>query len=154
MGRFNAEFKESLLKKVFTKQDGISVSQLAIDANISSTTLYCWIKKSKGAVTKVKNDNYKSEEKFEYCLKYFNLEENKKGEYLRYNGLYSYQLESWKKDFINIDLNQNSNKFVKDDKRKIRILEKELRRKEKALAETATLLTLKKKFCEMHQDEE
>ena len=156
MLKFNAEFKESLLKKVFTKNDDISIHQIAIEANVSPTSLYRWIKRAKGKVTKLKNDNYNLEEKFEYCLKYFNLDETLKGEFLRSNGFYSYQLDAWRKNFINNNdrLNSNNNNLSKGDKNKIKILEKELRRKEKALAETATLLTLKKKFQDLNADEE
>ena len=71
MLKFNAEFKESLLKKVFTKSDDISIHQIAIEANVSPTSLYSWIKRAKGKVTKLKNDDYNLEDKFEYCLKYF-----------------------------------------------------------------------------------
>ena len=143
-----------LLKKVFTRNGNISISQLATEANIAPQTLYRWISNSKGMVTRMKNDNYKAKEKFEYCLKYFNLDENQKGEFLRSNGLYSYQLDTWKEEFINSNSKQRINALNKNDKKKIKSLEKELRRKEKALAETATLLTLKKKFQELDLDEE
>jgi len=156
MGRYNAEFKESLLKKVFTKKDNISIHQIALEANVTPSILYDWVKKAKGQVLKVKNDDYESGKRFEFCLKYFNLTETEKGEFLRSNGLYSYQLETWKKDFINSNGNRNpkKNNLNKGDRNRIKILEKELRRKEKALAETATLLTLKKKFQDLEPDEE
>jgi len=156
MLKFNAEFKESLLKKVFTKNDDISIHQIAIEANVSPTSLYSWIKRAKGKVPKLKNDDYNLKDKFEYCLKYFNSDEAGKGEFLRSNGLYSYQLDSWKKDFItsNNSLKSKTDKLSSIDKNKIKILEKELRRKEKALAETATLLTLKKKFQDLNLNEE
>ena len=154
MGRFNAEFKEALLKKVFTRNSNVSISEIAIEANITPKTLYSWIRKSKGMVTVMKNDNYKAKEKFEYCLEYFNLSENQKGIFLRSNGLYSYQLDAWKEEFINSNSKQQINDVSKNNKKKIKSLEKDLRRKEKALAEMATLLTLKKKFQELDLDEE
>lgn len=42
---------------------------------------------------------------------------------------------------------------AKDDKKRIRQLEKELNRKEKALAETAALLVLRKKLSAFYEDE-
>jgi len=156
MRKYNPEFKEALLKKVFTRNSDISVLQIAIEANMPPMTLYDWIRKSKGKVIMMKNGNYKADKKFEYCLKYFNLNENQKGAFLRSNGLYSYQLDAWKEAFINSNHEYNSklNNSAKDDKKKIKSLERELRRKEKALAETATLLTLKKKFQALDLDEE
>lgn len=156
MNNFNAEFKESLLKKVCIRESGTSIHQIAIDANVKPSILYYWISKAKGKVTKMSKDNYTSEDKFEFCLKYFSLIEAEKGEFLRANGLYSYQLDSWRSDFINSseNLNTKKNNTVKNDKVIIKALEKELRRKEKALAETATLLTLKKKFQDLNLGEE
>lgn len=57
------------------------------------------------------------------------------------------------------DFIQNDTKPVKaanpDDKKRIKALEKELARKEKALAETAALLVLRKKFnAHFNLDEE
>ncbi len=154
MSKYNPEFKEALLKKVFTRNADISVLQIAIEANMPPMTLYDWIRKSKGMVTRMKNNNYKAKEKFEYCLKYFNLNENQKGAFLRSNGLYSYQLDTWRDEFINSNPKQRINDLSIKDKKRIKSLERELRRKEKALAETATLLTLKKKFQALDLDEE
>ena len=122
MLRYNAEFKESLLKKVFTRNDGISIHQIALESNVSPTALYSWIKRAKGKVIKLKNHNYNSGEKFEYCLKSFNLDESAKGEYLRSSGLYSYQLDAWRKDFINNNdsLNSKNNNLSKIDKNRIK----------------------------------
>jgi len=113
MGKFNAEFKEALLKKVFTRNSNVSISEIAIEANITPKTLYSWIRKSKGMVTVMKNDNYKAKEKFEYCLEYFNLSENQKGIFLRSNGFYSYQLDAWKEEFINSNSKQQINDLSK-----------------------------------------
>ena len=48
------------------------------------------------------------------------------------------------------DLNQKNNELKKENKR----LERELARKEKALSEAAVLLTLKKKFHNLFQNED
>lgn len=153
MRRYNPEFKENLLKKVFTKNDDISIRQIAFDANIPPETLYSWLRKLKKRGSNMTHNNYSKSEKFELCLRYFNLDESEKGKFLRQKGLKSYQLDSWRSDFTKNKTKHINSENIKH-KRKIKELKKELRRKEKALAETATLLTLKKKFQEMIQDKD
>ena len=72
--------------------------------------------------------------------------------YCRKNGLYPEQIEQWKSAaiFANEDsltaLTRKEKSELKKEKDKSRRLEKELNRKDKALAETAALLVLKKKY--------
>jgi transposase len=154
MRRYNAEFRESMLKKVFTRPDDVSISQIALEANMPNETLFGWIKKSERGAIKMKKEKYTNELRFQFCVAYFSLPEHERGEYLRSNGLYSYELDNWKKEFINNQFTPDPNKNDQANKKKIKELQKELRRKEKALAETATLLTLKKKYQEIFEDEE
>jgi len=80
------------------------------------------------------------------------MSEAEKSEYCRKHGIYPVQLKDWKKDCISGCRNAPDKKYIKEAKereqkykKKMRELEKELKRKEKALAETAALLVLKKK---------
>lgn len=153
MRHYNLEFKEMLLKKVFDRPQDVSVSKIARDHNIPNETLFGWIRKSESGGIRMSKSKYSRAQKFTHCIEYFSLPESQRGEYLRSNGLYSYELDKWKKEFI--DHEQSTvNKADKTSKQRIKELERELRRKEKALAETATLLTLKKKYQEIFEDEE
>lgn len=154
MRRYKSEFKEIMLKKVFTRPDDVSVSQIALEANMPNETLFGWIKKAQRGAIKMKKDKYTNEQKFRFCIEYFNLSDSEKGEYLRSNGLYSYELDNWKNEFIRPLGTSNHDKDYHTNQKKIKELQKELRRKEKALAETATLLTLKKKYQELFEEEE
>ena len=77
-------------------------------------------------------------------LEYERLEEEQRGQYLREKGLHAVHLERWKQSIIEGLKTPKRNKQDPQTK-KIKELEKELRRKDKALAETAALLVLKKK---------
>ncbi len=46
MLKYDAEFKESLLKKIFTKNDNIFIYQIIIEANVSPALLCSWVEKS------------------------------------------------------------------------------------------------------------
>jgi len=70
--------------------------------------------------------------------------------YCRERGLYTEQISKWREACEQAnDWDRNQNKRLKDvrkaDKKRINELELDLKRKEKALAETAALLVLRKK---------
>ena len=83
------------------------------------------------------------EEKLRAVVETIDLGGEALGEYLRRNGMHRAQLEQWKA------LAQATFQQIRPNGRgegkRIRELERELRRKEKALAETAALLVLRKK---------
>ena len=126
MRPYNAEFREAMLKKVFSRPDDVFVSQIALEANMPNETLFGWIKKAKRGTTKMKKEKYTNEQKFNFCIEYFSLSDKAKGEYLRSNGLYSYELENWKKEFIHNQHPSNPGKDFQDNKKKIKELQKEL----------------------------
>ena len=79
------------------------------------------------------------------------------GAFLREKGLHKTHLEQWRIQMLDGLQNGFSKKTAKQkkaDKKRIRALEKEIHRKDKALAETAALLVLKKKVQEIWGDEE
>lgn len=77
--------------------------------------------------------------------------ETELNEYCRTKGLYPQQIKDWKLACISgadhaSQLVRDGNKQMQQERKRIQILEKELRRKDKALAETAALLVLSKKL--------
>ena len=88
----------------------------------------------------------------EAIVAYEGMNEQERGLYLRGHGLYSSDMERWRKEIL-LALSKKPKKGDPKDRR-IRELEGELRRKEKALAETAALLVLKKKAREIWGDSE
>jgi len=93
--------------------------------------------------TKKRPQNWTAERKMEAVIAYKGMNEQEQGSYLRANGLHSVDLDRWCAEIL-LALSKKPNKRDPKDRR-IRELEGELRRKEKALAETAALLVLKKK---------
>jgi len=79
-------------------------------------------------------------------VKYENLDEEQRGIYLREKGLHSVHQERWQQEFVEIYASRKKKTRGGDPRQKrIKELEGDLRRKDKALAETAALLVLKKK---------
>jgi len=158
---YSVEFKEAILKKL--SQSDMSVRQFAKQEGIKLSTLYSWQKQFKTtgfSVSKDRSvDKRSAEEKFAMVLETATLSEIELSEYCRSKGLYPEQIKAWKQACIAANASDSSRQKVitpdtKTDKKRIKQLEKELIRKEKALAETAALLVLRKKFNAYHGEDE
>ncbi|CAM3500474.1 Transposase IS3/IS911 family protein [Cupriavidus taiwanensis] len=93
---------------------------------------------------------WSSEDKFAVVLETAPLNEAELAEYCRRKGLYAEQIAAWREACRSANANageQAREQLLqsKGDKKRIQQLEKELQRKEKALAEAAALLILRKK---------
>ena len=84
-------------------------------------------------------------EKVRAVLESMDLASDELGAFLRRNGLHEAQLAEWR-DTVVVALSGRGSPNGKKDGKRIRELEKELRRKDKALAEAAALLMLEKKL--------
>lgn len=97
------------------------------------------------------SDDWPAEAKFAVVLEAANLSEIELSEYCRRKGLYPEQVVAWRQACINGQLtaqtqSQTERAQARVDKKRIAELERELRRKDKALAETAAILVLRKKL--------
>lgn len=85
------------------------------------------------------------------------MDEAARGAWCREHGLYPAELDGWKQDAV-AGLGEPraaSAAEAREDRRRVKELERELRRKDKALAETAALLVLSKKLAAVfHKDED
>jgi len=173
MSHYSNSFREKMIRKM-APPNSISANQLSKEVGVSQTTLSFWLreagkiaymtKPSKGrkpAAFRRRPQDRSSQEKFKVVIEASSLKDEELGAFLRERGLHKAQLENWKKDMEG-ELSSDSDRAKKNqDKKLIRELEKrvkkterELRRKDKALAETAALLVLKKKAQEIWGDEE
>lgn len=162
MARYSAEMKASVIQKMMPPNN-ISIAQLARDTGITDATLYTWRKHAKNQGMPVpgdgKNpDQWKPENQLAVIIETAALNEAEMAEYCRKKGLFSEQIKQWKTAFINgrstrIESQPDMRKSLSDERKKdklqIKKLERELNRKDKALAETAALLVLTKKAREI-----
>ncbi len=152
--KYSAEPKESIVNKMIPPNP-LSVSQLVKETGISDVTLYKG-RKDYGSLgiaaptNKNNSDRWIAEDKLAVVIETASFNDAQLSEYCRSKGLYPEQVNEWKTSALTGY--QNSHQMKKEktlnqqqDKKKIKQLEKELRRKEKALAETAALLVLSKK---------
>ncbi len=104
-------------------------------------------------------EGWTSKDKFAAVMETAAMSEAEIAEYCRQRGLYPEHLTAWRAACEQAnDWSQASEKQLKvatrADRKKMRQLEKELTRKEKALAEVAALLVLRKKLDAMFEDPE
>ena len=159
--RNSSQFKEAILNKL--SQSGLSVRRFAQQEGINLSTLYSWQKQfntSGFSVSKdSSSDKWSSEAKFAAVLETSTLSEIELSEYCRKNGLFPDQLKTWKLACMAANTGKpvktaKATPSHKSDKKRIKELERELNRKEKALAETAALLVLRKKFNAYWEEKE
>ena len=152
--RYSPERKEAVLKKMMPPHNR-SIYQLAIEEGISEATLYNWRQqaRAKGILLPDADtgpEGWTARDKFAAVMESASLNEQEAAEYCRRKGIFPHQLEQWHKACENAnDWDRQANIKLrseqKTNQKRIKDLEKELQRKEKALAETAALLVLQKK---------
>lgn len=155
MKHFPPERKASVLSKLLPPNNQ-SVSVVSKLEGISEATLYNWRSQAKQQGIAVPgsgktSDQWSAEAKFAVVIETASMSESGLSEYCRSKGLYPEQVKEWKLNCIQGQLSETARRKqeqhqAKQDKKEIKTLKRELNRKEKALAETAALLVLRKKF--------
>lgn len=123
----------------------LTMAEVSRREGVSEMSLSNWRKQFRS------EGNVVSETKFAIVLEAAGLAEIDLGEYCRRKGLYPEQIATWRQSFISGQKSEKSQQKddreqARKDKKRIQELERELRRKDKALAETAALLVLRKKL--------
>ena len=161
--RYSDERRESVLKKMFLP-DNKSIPAISKEEGIAEQTLYNWRQaaRNKGQLlprAERSPSGWSSTDMFSAVLETAALNEEELGQYCRKKGLYPEQIKQWRIACENAnDWDRAQAKIMKERVRssnqKNKELERELRRKEKALAEAAALLILKKKVQNLWQEGE
>jgi transposase-like protein len=154
VNKYPEERKEALLRQMMPPGNK-PVSEIARESGISEQTLYTWRRELKSQGVAVpgngkKAEDWTSEDKFAMVLEAAPLNAAELAEYCRRKGVFAEQIAAWRE--VCSAANANATQKARDvreqskhDKRRIRELETDLNRKEKALAEAAALLILRKK---------
>lgn len=162
MSTYSSERKQAILSKL-SPPNNKSVAQVAREESVSEQTLYNWRKQARKQGqpvpgSKSKPDQWSHETKFAVVVETAALSESELSEYCRKKGLYPEQIKQWKQQCIqgfqsNVQQANVLKQQTKEDKKEIKFLKKDLRFKEKALAETAALLVLRKKLKAFYGEE-
>ena len=159
MPQYTPKQKEALIHKLL-QPNGPSALALSKQIGISQTTLSRWLREYKNSedTTIAKRPlDWTPEERFQAVMESSNLSPDELGKFVREKGITRQQLTEWKNDCIQAMGGRPGRKpdtEKRDMKREIKELQREIRKKDKALAETAALLVLKKKAHALWGDDE
>ena len=155
MPSYSEERKQQILNKLLPPSN-MTVAEVSRIEGIGLQTLYNWRDKAKQQGrpvpgSKPTSEHWSAEAKFATVLETASLNEAELSEYCRAKGLYVDQVKAWKADALRGFMSSREQELEakrqrQADQKEIKQLKSELRRKEKALAETAALLVLRKKL--------
>lgn len=155
MPRYSEARKEAVLRRMMPPEN-LPLAHVAKETGISEQTLYNWRKQAKLRGLAVPGngqtpENWSSADKFAVVLESSRLNEAELSEYCRKKGLMPEQVARWRRACEQANASAENQEretatLRREDKKRMQALEKELKRKEKALAETAALLVLSKKY--------
>lgn len=160
MPRYSVERKNAVLKKLLPPNNQ-SVPELSKTEGISEATLYNWLSKVRLEGSAVPGsrandaEQWDGEAKLAVVFETQAMNEVEKATYCREKGLYPEQIERWRVACIAGAANKEpQGDALKQARHEIRRLKRKVDRKDKALAESAALLVLSKKFQALWEDEE
>ena len=167
------EYSESLKARMVQKladPEGPSATQLAAQVGIPQSTLSRWLRRAGtfGGNGRISTDHgrrstmakrpqdWTPEEKLQAVIEVATLPEEELGAFLRRQGLHEAHLRVWRQQVLEglARPAPSAKKKPTAEGRRVRELERELARKDKALAEAAALLVLKKRAQAIWGDED
>ena len=151
---YSPEYKDSILRRILPPNNE-SITKIAREEGLSEQTIRNWQIKARkeGYAAPGKDavpDDWSTQDKFLIVVETASLNETELAEYARKKGLYVEQIKAWKDACMNANGGiakeaARLNRELKESQRERKKLEKEIQRKDKALAEAAALLVLSKK---------
>lgn len=152
--KYTTEQKSKIIKRMMPPNNE-SVVIISREERIPEATLYKWRKDARIAGNPTPgngqtSDKWSSQDKFLVVMETFSMNEFDLAEYCRKKGLYREQIIAWREVCLQANgqsFNQTKqlNSELKNERNRAKELERDLQKKEKALAEAAALLLLRKK---------
>ena len=154
MQKHPSELKNKIVGRMMPPANE-SIRTISRETGISEATLHQWRNQARkngfaAPADGKESDRWSPQDKFLIVMQTYSMNEAELAEYCRTKGLFAEQIETWQDACLQANggvakqaaaLQQE----LKTEKKCSKDLEKELRRKEAALAETAALLTLRRK---------
>ena len=160
---YSPERKAAVLKRM-RPPPSMAIRQLSQDEGISEATLHKWRAEARGKGQLLPDadagpEGWSSRDKFAAVLETAALNVADLAEYCRKRGLYPTQIAAWRSACEQANDWERAStarlgQASKEEKKRFKDLERELARKEKALAEAAALLVLGKKASAIWGDED
>lgn len=155
MAHLSAATKTAIITKAL-ERGKTPLKEIASANNVGLSTLTRWINSYKQGDVPIEPKlqrvslDITPAQKLQYISVCHGLKDDALGAYCRQHGFYSHELQQWKNDFLKAlmpsDVTKNQDKIdLNIWKKKCADLERDVKRKDKALAEASALLIFKKK---------
>jgi len=151
---YSEEFKNNILKKVFTPNQGKTFKMISEEAGVPYSTLMRWKKESNTrSVSRSKSKKeFSVEDKLNFITKQDTLSESEFGELLRREGVLQSDVDEWRREAlealkkpVRAPGRPKKDPLLKKLEKKVKQLENNLNYKDKALAEMSARVILIKK---------
>lgn len=156
---YNGGFKARMVQRM-TGDGAMSATALSREVGVSQASLSRWLREARrlGAMSKQRDDrsggarrpkDWTPEEKLRIVIAAAAMPDAELGEFLRKSGLHEAQLKEWREtiaDALSAEKKRAPAPKASGEAKRISELERELIRKDRALAEVTALLALKKKL--------
>lgn len=140
MGRYAQDFKDRAVARLLPPESA-AIPAVSQELGVSVATLERWMAEAAA--------------RLEAVIATAAMDEAQRSAWCREQGLFPADLQQWRQSAVAAlaqpEEARASPQETRDDRRRIKELERDLRRKEKALAETAALLVLSKKLEALFQ---
>jgi len=157
--RYSEKFKARMVQRLVGPRK-VSAAALSREVGVPQPTLSLWLREA-GSVRVVKDDDetkppprrpddWTPQEKLAAVMEAAGMEDADLGMWLRRKGLKEEHLRQWRE----LGIGARPQRANAEERKRIKQLERELKRKEKALAETAALLVLQGKMEALWAEED
>lgn len=156
MARYGQAFKDKAVARMLPPESA-PAAEVALEVGVSASTLERW--HSDALARSPGKKVWTAAARLDAVLVTAAMDESAKAGWCRANGVYLKDLQSWRESATQAlaapEGMRASPSQTKQDRRRIKELERDLRRKNAALAETTALLVLSKKLeAIFHKDED
>ena len=152
----SSDFKEGVTQK-FLSRGNRTANHVAEETGVTVKTLYNWAEQY-AKDTPMRKKNRTTFEKMKLVIEFDSLNDENRGEFLRRYGLYEADIKTWRESVLAGKIEKTTENMVRKqlekNNKELKRTQKELMRKDKALAEAAALLILKKKVDGLFGEDE
>jgi len=152
MARYSDEFKARAVARLLPPESA-AIPRLSQEIGVSVATLERWMS---DALSRPAERAWTAAARLEAVITTAAMDEAQRSAWCREQGLFPSDLQQWRQSAMTAlsqpEEARASPQETREDRKRIKELERDLRRKEKALAETAALLVLSKKLEALFQE--
>lgn len=155
MARYGQKFKDAAVARLLPPESA-PIQKISQELGVSVATLERW--RATALSMPARERVWTAAARLQAVIATASMDEAQRSAWCRENGVYPTELEQWKES-ATAALNEAPEERVspqqsRDDRKRIKELERDLQRKNKALAETTALLVLSKKLEAIFQKDE